>query len=63
MINLRCLGFMASNNLLMVNFMLFFFFSAKTHAYSGSSLSSLEQFHRTVLEAVSKAMVLYKVPE
>ena len=62
MINLRCLGFMASNNLLMVNFMLFFF-SAKTHVYSGSSLSCLEQFHRTVLEAVSKAMVLYKVPE
>lgn len=53
---------MASNNILMVNFMLFFF-SAKTHAYSGPSLSSLEQFHRTILEAVSKAMVLHKVPE
>lgn len=32
MINLRCLGFMASNNLLMVNFMLFFFFQQK-HMY------------------------------
>ena len=53
--------FVISSNLLMFNYMSFFF-SVKTPVYTGSSLISSEQFLRAVWEPVSQTIVISKGP-